>query len=70
MAKERIGQATSHLWTLAHATIPLETVGDCIDADDNRVLECALEGWLLVSVLSRVRFDNRSLMVAAQKCAL
>jgi putative PIN family toxin of toxin-antitoxin system len=41
--KERISDATAYLWTLAHAISPQQTVSDCTDPDDNRVLECALE---------------------------
>jgi putative PIN family toxin of toxin-antitoxin system len=41
--KERISDATASLWTLAHGISPQQTVSDCIDPDDNRVLECALE---------------------------
>ena len=41
--KERISDATAYLWTLAHSIIPQQSVSDCIDPDDNRVLECALE---------------------------
>ena len=41
--KERISDAGAHMWTLAHPTIPRRTVADCIDPDDNRILECALE---------------------------
>jgi putative PIN family toxin of toxin-antitoxin system len=48
--KERIKEATSYLWSLAHAVIPQQTVSDCIDPDDNRVLECALEAHAQVIV--------------------
>jgi putative PIN family toxin of toxin-antitoxin system len=48
--KERIDEATYYLWTLAHATVPRQTVNDCIDPDDNRVLECALEARAKVLV--------------------
>jgi len=41
--KDRIGAAASYLWTLAHPIDPQQTVSDCPDPDDNRVLECALE---------------------------
>ena len=41
--KDRIDSAASYLWTLAHSTNPKQTIADCSDPDDNRVLECALE---------------------------
>jgi putative PIN family toxin of toxin-antitoxin system len=40
---ERIREATSYLWSLAHSVIPSQTVTDCIDPDDNRILECVLK---------------------------
>ena len=40
---DRVEAAASHLWAFAHHASPLQTVGDCIDPDDNRVLEFALE---------------------------
>ncbi len=42
-AKTRIDEATASIWLLAQDTCPHQTVSDCIDPDDNRVLECALE---------------------------
>jgi putative PIN family toxin of toxin-antitoxin system len=48
--KERIDEATTYLWTLAHTIMPRQTVSDCIDPDDNRVLECALEARAKVLV--------------------
>jgi putative PIN family toxin of toxin-antitoxin system len=48
--KERISDATAYLWTLAHSISPHQTVTDCIDPDDNRVLECALEARAQVIV--------------------
>jgi putative PIN family toxin of toxin-antitoxin system len=39
---ERIHEATSYLWPLTHLVDPQQTVADCIDPDDDRVLECAL----------------------------
>ena len=42
-SKTRIDDATSYLWSLARDTSPQQTVSDCVDPDDNRVLECALE---------------------------
>jgi putative PIN family toxin of toxin-antitoxin system len=41
--KTRIDEATASIWLLAQDTCPHQTVSDCIDPDDNRVLECALE---------------------------
>ena len=41
--EERIREATSYLWSLAHHVVPKQTVRDCVDPDDNRILECALE---------------------------
>ncbi|HTR37475.1 MAG TPA: putative toxin-antitoxin system toxin component, PIN family [Bryobacteraceae bacterium] len=41
--KARIREATSYLWTLAQPVVPRHSVADCVDPDDNRVLECALE---------------------------
>jgi putative PIN family toxin of toxin-antitoxin system len=48
--RDRILAAASYLWTLAHSTDPQETVADCSDPDDNRVLECALEAHAQVIV--------------------
>lgn len=39
----QVNEATSYLWTLARSINPQQSVTDCIDPDDNRVLECALE---------------------------
>ena len=42
-AKARIDNAAAHLWASAHVAIPQHAVADCIDPDDDRVLECALD---------------------------
>lgn len=41
--KDRVNEASSYLWTLARSINPQQSATDCIDPDDNRVLECALE---------------------------
>ena len=48
--QQRVTEATSYLWSLAHSVTPRQTVADCIDPDDNRVLECALESRAQVIV--------------------
>jgi putative PIN family toxin of toxin-antitoxin system len=40
---ERLERATRRLWSSARWINPQQTVTDCADPDDNRVLECALE---------------------------
>jgi putative PIN family toxin of toxin-antitoxin system len=40
--QKRIREVTSYLWSLAHSVTPQQTVTDCSDPDDNRILECAL----------------------------
>jgi len=47
---QRVTEATSYLWSLAHSVAPQQTVADCIGPDDNRVLECALEAHAQVIV--------------------
>jgi len=47
---QRVAEATSYLWSLAHSVTPRQTVADCIDPDDNRVLECALESHAQIIV--------------------
>jgi putative PIN family toxin of toxin-antitoxin system len=49
-SKTRIDDATDYLWPLTHDTIPQQNVTDCIDPDDNCVLECALESHARVIV--------------------
>jgi putative PIN family toxin of toxin-antitoxin system len=39
----RITEAVAYLCPLTHVVVPRQTVTDCHDSDDNRVLECALE---------------------------
>ena len=46
----RVKAATSYLWSLAHAIAPHQSVTDCSDPDDNRILECALDGHAAVIV--------------------
>ena len=41
--QERVREATSYLWSLAHSVAAQQTVTDCSDPDDDRILECALE---------------------------
>lgn len=48
--KDRIHEATSYLWRQAHSINPQQTVTDCVDPDDNRILECALEAHAHVIV--------------------
>lgn len=40
--KQRATEATSYLWSLAQHVVPKQTVTDCSDPDDNRILERAL----------------------------
>lgn len=49
-SKTRIDDAVEYLWSLTHDTIPQQTVTDCVDPDDNCVLECALESHARVIV--------------------
>lgn len=42
--ERRTNEATSYLWSLARLISPDEIITDCVDPDDNRVLECALGG--------------------------
>jgi len=49
-SKVRIDDAMSYLSTLTHSVIPQQTVNGCIDAADNRILECALESHSQVIV--------------------
>ena len=49
-SKTRIDDATDYLWSLTHDAIPQQTVTDCVDPDDNCVLECALESHARVIV--------------------
>jgi putative PIN family toxin of toxin-antitoxin system len=46
----RVREATSYLWSLAHPVVPKQTIKDCVDPDDNRILECALEAQARVIV--------------------
>jgi uncharacterized protein len=46
----RVREATSYLWSLTQAFAPGQTVADCSDPDDNRILECALEARAAVIV--------------------
>jgi len=48
--KDRVDEATAHLWALARSINPQQTVTDCVDPDDDRVLECALEAHAQVIV--------------------
>lgn len=46
----RVTTATKYLWSLTRCVHPTRRVIDCIDPDDNRVLECAIEAratWLI-----------------------
>ena len=49
-SKTQIDDATDYLWSLTRDTIPEQTVTDCVDPDDNCVLECALESHARVIV--------------------
>ena len=48
--QQRVGEATSYLWSLTHSVAPQQTVTDCSDPDDNRILECALDAHAAVIV--------------------
>jgi putative PIN family toxin of toxin-antitoxin system len=48
--QERVREATSYLWSLAHSVAPQQTIADCSDPDDNRILECALDANATVIV--------------------
>jgi putative PIN family toxin of toxin-antitoxin system len=39
----RVLNAANYLWILAHSIEPQTILNDCVDLDDNRVLECAVE---------------------------
>jgi uncharacterized protein len=47
---ERVHQAMSYMAEIVRPINPQQTVTDCIDPDDNRVLECALEAHAQVIV--------------------
>ncbi len=49
-SRDRIAEAASRLWSLANSVSPQQTLTDCADADDNRILECALEAHAAVIV--------------------
>jgi uncharacterized protein len=42
--KGQIERLATHLWSVTRPTVPRFVVNDCSDPDDNRVLECALQG--------------------------
>lgn len=46
----RVREATAYLWSLTHPVAPRQTVADCSDPDDNRILECAREAGAAVIV--------------------
>lgn len=46
----RVQDVASHLWSLTQTVVPSQTVDDCFDPDDNRILECALEAHAAVLV--------------------
>ena len=62
--------ACDPLWNLADVIVPTIRIKDCPDADDNRVLECALEGEAryIVSgdhhLLDMKRFRNIDIVTA------
>ena len=46
----KVANATSYVWSLAQLVEPQRRVQDCINPDDNCVLECAIEaqaGWIV-----------------------
>jgi putative PIN family toxin of toxin-antitoxin system len=47
---ERIARAAEQLWSFSRNVATRQTVTDCADPDDNRVLECALDGHATVIV--------------------
>ena len=47
---ERVHEAISYMAEIARLIHPQQTVTDCIDPDDNRVLECAIEAHAQVIV--------------------
>lgn len=49
-SSKRVHQAMSYMAQVARVIKPLQTVTDCIDPDDNRILECALEAHAQVIV--------------------
>src|SRR5277367_1170419 len=48
--QRRVSEASSYLWSVAHLVAPQQTVTDCSDPDDNRILECALDAGAAVIV--------------------
>jgi len=40
---QRVLNAANYLWSLTHSIEPQTILNDCVDPDDNRVLECAVE---------------------------
>jgi putative PIN family toxin of toxin-antitoxin system len=49
-SQPRVREATSYLWSLTRPVAPRQTVTDCADPDDNRILECALDAHAAVIV--------------------
>jgi putative PIN family toxin of toxin-antitoxin system len=47
---ERIAHAKGYLWSFSRHVAMRQTVTDCADPDDNRVLECALDAHAAVIV--------------------
>jgi putative PIN family toxin of toxin-antitoxin system len=46
----RVREVTFYLWSLTRSVAPRQSVTDCVDPDDNRILECALEAHAAVIV--------------------
>ena len=47
---KRVINATGYLWLLTYSIEPKAILNDCVDPDDNRVLECAVEAdaaWIV-----------------------
>ena len=47
---QRVLNAANYLWSLTHSIEPQTILNDCVDPDDNRVLECAVEShadWIV-----------------------
>jgi putative PIN family toxin of toxin-antitoxin system len=41
----RVLNAANYFWSLTHSIEPQTIVNDCVDPDDNCVLECAMEAY-------------------------
>ena len=53
-SSQRLKDLALNLWSLTHRVSTQQTVTDCADPDDNRILECALDAHAAVIVTGDV----------------